>query len=310
MKQLFFGLIAFLLTLTDPSLAQSSEETKTFQPITLMDGLNREISIDAPVERVVTLLPALSEIVCALGDEEKLVARDLNSDYPATIEELPIISNPDMSLNYEQLIALEPDMIFASDLIRLDQIADLEKLGLSVYWLNEPESFEEMYESIHEIALVLGRENEADSLCENLESRRQVVLDKMESVDTFPAVFFEIDGSDPSKPWTAGKGSFIDELIREAGGHNIAGKTEGAWLQIATEFLIIEDPEIILLADAEYGTTPESVKARDGWGSIHAIRENAIYEIDPDIFSRPGPRLVNALESLAMLFHPELFSTK
>jgi iron complex transport system substrate-binding protein len=120
-------------------------------------------------------------------------------------------------------------------------------------------------------------------------------------------VFYELDATDPSNPWTAGSGTFIDYIITQAGGTNAASTLQGDYAQLSSEQLIAVDPEVILLADALYGVTPESVAARPGWDVITAVMETAIYPIDPNMMSVPGPRLVDALEETARLLHPELF---
>jgi iron complex transport system substrate-binding protein len=133
------------------------------------------------------------------------------------------------------------------------------------------------------------------------------VQEKVATVSARPSVFYELDATDPSNPWTAGSGTFIDYIITQAGGTNAASALQGDYAQISSEQLIAANPDIILLADAPYGTTAESVAARPGWDVIAAVQKNALYPIDPNIMSVPGPRLVNALEETAKLLHPELF---
>jgi iron complex transport system substrate-binding protein len=119
-------------------------------------------------------------------------------------------------------------------------------------------------------------------------------------------VFFELDGSEPAKPWTSGGGTFVDYLINIAGAENIAAGVENEWVQYSQEDLIIQNPDIIILADAMWGTTPEMVKERPGWEDIKAVQQNAIYPINDDLTSRPGPRMVDGLEALVQFFHPEI----
>ena len=135
----------------------------------------------------------------------------------------------------------------------------------------------------------------------------QAVEDTIAKATTRPSVFYELDGTDPAKPWTPGPGSFLDELIRAAGGENVAAGLSSAWAQISVEELLVKDPEIILLGDSIYGMTPEQVAARAGWEGLTAIREGRIYPFNDDLVSRPGPRLVDGLEELAQLIHPELY---
>jgi iron complex transport system substrate-binding protein len=122
-----------------------------------------------------------------------------------------------------------------------------------------------------------------------------------------PTVFYELDGTDPTKPWTAGPGSFIDAMLTLAGGMNIGAGLKDQYAQISSEELVAQNPDVILLGDAPYGVTVESVGQRAGWKAIKAMKNNAVYTFDDNLVSRPGPRLIDGLETLAKLLHPELF---
>jgi iron complex transport system substrate-binding protein len=188
-----------------------------------------------------------------------------------------------------------------------DLVASLEKLGLTVYSLSNPKTFEELYKNLEIVAQLTGHEKEAAELNKSLKARVAAVDEKIKPVSSRPVVFFELDATEPLAPWTAGPGTFIDQLIVRAGGVNVGAKLEGDWAQISSENLVLANPQIIFLGDALYGGTVESVKARSGWDVISAIKNDAIYPFNPDLASRPGPRLVDALEEMAKLLHPELF---
>jgi iron complex transport system substrate-binding protein len=132
------------------------------------------------------------------------------------------------------------------------------------------------------------------------------VEQKVAQATETPRVFYELDSTEPDAPWTAGPGTFIDTLIQMAGGENVAADLEGQYVQISLEKLVVEDPAVILLGDAAYGITPESVGQRSGWESLSAVKDDRVYPFDDNLVSRPGPRLVDGLETLANLLHPEL----
>lgn len=255
------------------------------------------------VDSVITLAPSVTEIVCALGECEKVVGTDMNSDYP---EELPedrlIVTNPDGSLNMEWITAAQPDLIIASEMQTAGQIAQLNELGLTVISVKNPESFEELFEQIRAIGDFLDTGEESGELCEALEERVESIAEKTAESETAPTVFYEIDATDPTKPWTTGAGTFMDTLITQAGGKNITGSLEGDWFQVSLEYLIAEDPDIILLGDANYGVTIESVASRTGWSDLSAVKNGHVYLFDDDLASRPGPRLVDGLETMAEIF--------
>ena len=122
-----------------------------------------------------------------------------------------------------------------------------------------------------------------------------------------PTVFYELDASQPNAPYSIGPGSFMDLLIAEAGGTNITADQSSPWVQLSLEDLVVKDPDIILLGDSNYGTTAESVAQRAGWEGLKAVKNGAVLPFNDDLVSRPGPRLVDGLEELAKLLHPDLF---
>jgi iron complex transport system substrate-binding protein len=133
------------------------------------------------------------------------------------------------------------------------------------------------------------------------------VAAKVRGATKKPKVFYELDATDPTKPFTPGPGTFIDALIAMAGGQNIAADAKAQWAQLSLEDVIKKDPELIILGDANYGTTPDQVKARPGWSAISAVKNGAIFGIDDNLVTRPGPRIAAGLETLAKIIQPELF---
>ena len=183
----------------------------------------------------------------------------------------------------------------------------LKDLGLSVFVLPNPTTLPEMYDMLHTTAAITGHEEETGVLVDSLIARVTAVEETIARAETTPAVFYELDSTDPAAPYTTGPGTFIDTLISMAGGKNVAAGMEGAWVQMSSEEIIAQNPEIILLGDALWGTTPEMVADRPGWDVITAVSEGFVYPFNDDLASRPGPRLVDGLEEMARLIHPELF---
>jgi len=275
--------------------------------ITLTDGLGREVTLSGPAERVVSLAPSNTEILFALGADAQVVGRDELSDYPEEAKALPSVGGSMGDFNVEAIVALNPDLVLAAELNAPELVKSLEDLGLTVYSLSNPETIEEMYVNLETVARLTGHEQEASTLVESLKARVSVVDEKIAVLGARPTVFYELDGTDPLKPWTSGPNTFVDQLITRAGGINVGSSLQGDWAQISSEELVAADPQFILLGDALYGVTVESVKARPGWDSIAAVKNNAIYPFNPDIATRPGPRLVDALEEMARLLRPDLF---
>jgi iron complex transport system substrate-binding protein len=280
----------------------------TPQPISIEDGLGREVTLFEPAQRIVSLAPSNTEILFAIGAGGNIVGRDEFSDYPNSAKELLSVGGSFGDYNLEAIVDLQPDLIIAAEINTPEQVKALEDLGLNVFYLSNPTTLEEMYTNLITVATLTGHVDEANKLVDSLRQRVSNVEQIITSAGNQPSVFYELDATDPSAPWTAGRGTFIDSLITKAGGINITSDLEGQYLQISIEELLIRDPEIILLGDSAYGITKESLLGRPGWININAILNERIYTFDDNLVSRPGPRLVDGFEELARLLHPELFN--
>ena len=286
--------------------APTAIATTTSTAITLTDDLGRTVTLNHPAQRIVSMAPSNTEILFAIGAGSQVVGRDDFSDYPAAVQSLPKVGGTD-KYNNEQIVALQPDLVLAAEINTADQVKALESLGLTVYYLKNPTSLEEMYGNLETIAKLTGHEADAATLIASLKGRVAAVDGKIATVTSRPSAFYELDATDPAKPYTAGPGTFIDLLIQRAGGTNIAGTSKDQYPQLSLEQVVALNPSFILLGDAAYGATPDAVKARPGWGSLSAVKNGNVIAVDDNLFSRPGPRLVDGLELLAKILHPELF---
>jgi iron complex transport system substrate-binding protein len=273
--------------------------------ISAVDGLGREITLSAPAAKVVSLSPSNTEILYAIGAGDQVVGRDELSDFPEEAKAVESVGGSMGDYSTEAIVALQPDLVLASELNTPELVKSIEDLGITVYSLPNPKSFEDLYKNIETVATLTG--NDATGLVNSLKARVAAVDEKIAPLSSRIPVFYELDGTDPLKPWTTGPGTFVDLLINRAGGYNVGSSLQGEWTQISSEELVKADPQIILLGDAMYGVTVESVAARTGWDSITAVKNNAIYPFNPDTATRPGPRLVDALEEMAKLLRPDLF---
>jgi iron complex transport system substrate-binding protein len=173
-----------------------------------------------------------------------------------------------------------------------------------------PQNLEGVYRGIARLGAVLGASQRARAITRGMRDRVAGVRARVAGARR-PRVFYEVDGTDPVRPFTAGPGTFIHELLELAGAENVAAGAQGAWPQISLEQVLKADPEIIILGDAiavSAPQTPEMVARRPGWEQVTAVRRRAIHAVDGNLVSRPGPRLVGGLEALARLLHPDRFS--
>jgi len=302
-----FLLITLLIGLmTASACVPQATPTEVATALTFTDGLGREIALDGPAQHVVSLAPSNTEILFAIGAGDQVVGRDQLSDFPEEAKNVADVGSTFDALNTEQIVSLKPDLVLAAEINTPEQVKQLEDLGLTVYYLKNPLTLEEMYSNLEIVAQLTGHEQEAATLIESLKKRVASVDEKIATISSRPNVFYELDATDPAKPYTAGKGTFITQLIDRAGGHNIASDLEG-YPQMSLEQVVAADPAFIILGDARYGVTPESIAQRPGWENLSAIKNGQVVPFNDDLVSRPGPRLVDALEELAKLLRPELF---
>lgn len=275
--------------------------------LTFTDDLGNAIELVDYPQAIVSLSASTTEILFAIGAGDQVVGRDDYSIYPEKARDVTNVGALWGELPTEAILVLEPDLVVAAQIISEEQVQALKDLGLNVYWQANPTNYEELWQNLRDLAKVTGHEAETETLIADLDARVKAVQEKIAPLSYLPSVFYELDATDPTNPWTTGSGTFIDYIITTAGGINAAASLEGDYAQISAEEVIAVNPDVILLADALYGITPESIAERPGWESITAVAENAIYPIDPNMMSVPGPRLVNALEETAGFLHPELF---
>ncbi len=281
--------------------------TPTPEPITLTDGLGNTITLEKPAERIVALAPSITESLFALGAGKQVVARDDASTYPEEAKALPSVGSLWGGLPLEAILAQQPDLVIVAAITSPEQVKQMQDAGLTVFWQANPKDFDGLYQNLRDLARLTGHEEDAEPLIAQLQERVQAVEDALADVEEAPLVFYELDATDPANPWTPGPGSFVSYVIAQAKGRNAGDALDSAWAQISTEALVEQNPDIILLADAPYGITPESVAQRAGWESIKAVQDGKVYPFDPNLLSVPGPRLVDGLETLAVMLHPDTF---
>ncbi|WP_408956558.1 ABC transporter substrate-binding protein [Natroniella sp. ANB-PHB2] len=274
-------------------------------PVNIVDDLGKEIVVEEEPAKIVSLAPSHTEIVFALQGEDKLVGVTEYDNYPKAAQEITSIGTiTEPSL--ERIISLQPDLVLAAELTPKETIQRLEQLGIDVVAL-APESVNGVIETISLVGELMGQQDEAVSLTAEMNDKINEVREVIEKniVDEErPKVFYEV-WKEPL--YTAGAGTFIDDLIHLAGGINIAHNAQGKWPQYSVESLLTQDPDIYLVSH-ESEVSKESIQARERFQSIKAIKEGRVYPLDADLLNRAGPRLIIALERLAEVIHPELFN--
>lgn len=298
MKRLALILLAFGVTI---ALMTACNPVTPPGPGVITDDHGRTVDIAETPERIISLAPSITEILFALGLGDKVVGVTDRCDYPEEALDKPNVGSY-FSTSLEAIIAQNPDIVFSDG---HDTVGtQLEALGVTMVVL-QPQDIAGIYKDIELVGKITGKEVAAEELVTEMEQRVSAVTERTEGVEP-PTVLYVIDASNTSKPWTVGAGSFIDTLIALAGGENIV-KVSQDYLQINLEEIVARDPEIII-GTTSHGTIsiPDFVNL-PVWKEINAVKEGRIYIIQVDLVSKPGPRIVEGLEEIAKIIHPEMF---
>lgn len=290
------------------TIAPTPTFTVTVAPtIEVPDGMGGTLTLEAPAQKIISLAPSNTELLFAVGAGSQVIAREEFSNYPKEAQALPSVGGSMGKYDTEKMVSLQPDLVLASPLTAPETLQALKDLGFTLVVVPNPITLEDMYANIELVGKITGHENEAQELVASLKDRQQKILAVVAKASSKPKVFYELDASqDPAKPWTSGPGTFIDQLITLAGGVNVGASLQGEWAQISLEELLVQNPDVILLGDANWGVTPESVAQRTGWEKLDAVKNGKVFPINDDLISRPGPRQIDGLAELVRLLHPEL----
>jgi iron complex transport system substrate-binding protein len=283
-----------------PSTAQPSAATF---PVIVMDDEGTAVEIEAEPDVIVSLTPATTETLFALGLGDRVVGKGEDFFvYPPEAGSIPDVATFD-GVDIEKVVSLEPDVVFAGGnfFTPPDSIERMRELGLPVVVLYAP-SVESVFADIELIGQVSGRSAEAAAIVERIRAEFEAVEEAVAGLPR-PRLFYELDAT--GAIYGPADDSFLAEMIELAGGDPITTGSPDTF-DISVERLIEEDPELILLADAPFGVTPDQVAARPGWDVMTAVREGQIRPIDDQTVTRPGPRLFLGLRLLASTIHPDV----
>jgi iron complex transport system substrate-binding protein len=279
--------------------AEAAKSKQTTYPITVKDDLGREVTIPAEPKRIVSVAPSNTELLFALGKGGVLVGRSDFDDFPAEVANVPSIGGW-MPPSYEKIIAAKPDLMLligGSDEAR-NKLIDEYKLNVFVL---DPQTFEQAYDGIKRLGVAINAQDAADKLVADMQAAVKEVTDKVAKATTKPKVYYEV-WDEPLM--TVGAGTYIDDMIRIAGGVNVAADSKG-WATINAEVIAKANPDIIIASSADIET---KIKARPTWAEFKAIKDGKVVVVgDANHVSRPGPRLVLGLQWFAKTIHPELF---
>lgn len=307
MKKSFFTCLSIFLIVALALAGCTTQKKETAAPekeaelIEITDDAGNVIMLKQPAKKVVSLAPANTEIVFALGKGDNLVGVTTYCDYPAAAkvkEKIGDFANP----NIEKILSLSPGVVLATGGIQEEVTKKIKESGIAVVVV-DPKSFSELYADIEKVGKLIGAEENAREVINEMKKTVKNVETAVANREK-PGVFFEIY----SQPlMTAGKETFINEMVELAGGVNLGAQAGSGYPQYSLEQLVKDDPQVYIAVKGSM-SDPGEIKKRSGFGQLKAVKEDKVYVVDDNLVSRPGPRLVQGLLEIAKAIHPEAFS--
>jgi len=303
MKKYSALLFGFIMLLMLCSAAQGAF------PLTVTDSQGNTVTINEQPKTIVSLAPANTEILFALGAGDQVIGDTRYCNYPEAAKNITKIGEYS-TISIEKITSLKPDIIFANEMNGLANIDQLKNLGFTVVVIS-PTSMDTVYSSIALVGDCIGKSDEAEKVIADMKTRVKAVTGKLADTTSKPTVMHAMS---TNPYWISGANTFQDELITLAGGKNAFADVDG-WKSVTLEKLITTNPDLILTdPGADMGSPGEdslknSFYEDNRLSSVSAVKNKNIYVMDSDIFDRGGPRAVDALEQLAKLIHPEIFGT-
>lgn len=276
-----------------------SETNSEVFPMTIKDSYDREVKIEKEPQRIVSLAPNITETVFALNGGKKLVGRTDYCDYPAETSQIKSVGTL-KTPSIEKITELKPDLVIASTHFSKETLTKLEELKIPVIVLYGEESFNGAYDTIANVGKVINAREKAQNLIAEMKKKVDSVRAGVEGKDK-PSVYYVV-GYGKTGDYTAGKNTFIGQLLEMAGAKNAAADTE-EW-KYSLEKLIKANPDILICPSE--GGFKQGLESTNGYKDLSAVKNGKIFEIDEDLINRQGPRLADGLVELAKIIHPEV----
>ena len=276
---------------------EPAEEPEKAEPaVTLTDMTGREITLDEPATRIVALTPSDCEILYAIGAGDLLVGRGKYCDYPAEVLDIPAVESGS-DTNIEQIVELQPQVLIMSTMSQTDeQVQQLEAAGIHVV-VSDAQDIDGVYTAINMIGELVGKQDEAASVVESMQKTFDEI--KANAGDGTKTIYFEVSPLEYGL-WTAGTGTFMDEIANMMGLKNCFSDVEG-WAGISEEQVLERNPDYILTISMYYGEGPtpeEEIASRAGWENVTAVKNGKILNLQNNELSRPAPRLAEGAKAL------------
>ncbi len=304
---LVLGFLTSCTTATDNGDNGGDTTLPAEYPMTLTDYAGRQVTLESEPQKIISLAPSNTEIIYALGLEDRLMGVTTFCDYPAAALDKPKIGGFN-TVELEQVVQIQPDLILATNIHVAEVVPQLEALGLTVFVV-DPRGVAEIKDAILKIGRLTSSLDEAYQLVIEMENRIAAITDITSNMtaEQKPRVFYII-WHEPLM--TVGPDTNIHELIGLAGGVSVAGDLDGEYPTMSLEALIAANPQVIIAGSGmgEGASLPYLFAlSEERLAGVDALLDNQVYEVNTDLVGRAGPRIVDGLEAMAKLIHPEIF---
>ena len=295
---LLMSLCAFASADTSEKSASSETSSASEGPVSVVDMTGRTVTLDEPAERIVALTASDCEILYAIGAGDKLVGRGEYCDYPAEVLDVPSVQSG-YDTNIEQIIALHPQVLLMSTMAQTDeQVEQLEAAGVHVV-VSDAQDIEGVYTAIEIIGTLMGKEENAEKIIDDMKKGFDELKENAADAEEEKTVYFEVSPLEYGL-WTAGKGTFMNEIAEMLGLKNCFDDVEG-WAAISEEQVLERNPDYIVTITMYFGEGPtpeEEIMSRKGWEDVTAVINEDILNLQNNELSRPAPRLLDGAQML------------
>lgn len=291
---------------TNDDNEELAEESEEHFPVTFTDDAGREVTIETEPQSIVSIQASNTEMVFALGLGDKVIGVSDYCNYPTEVLEIEKVGAQD--INVELILTLLPDVALVTDYHYTNYpeiLAQFEEAGIKVIVTGSASSFADVYSMIEMIATATGSQVTGEEIISDMKQRLSVIKEKAASVIDKKKVWVEV--SPAPDIYTTGKNTFMHEMLESLQAIN-AAEAEDGWVKLTEEEIVKLDPEVIITTYGYYVDNPrEEVLNRDGWVEVPAVKNQQVFDVDNDTVSRPGPRLIEGVETLAKFIYPEIF---
>ena len=290
-------------TLSDENEENGESET---QPVIDKDREGNSITLPQTIDKIISMGPSNTEVLVALGFGDKVIAADSYSENVEGIPSgIPMFSM--MSPDGEQIIALQPDVIFVTGMSKVDgddPFQVVSNTGICIIYMPSSTSIDGIKEDIRYMAAVMGVQSKGESIITDMEKEVEAIKKIGDTITDKKTVYFEISAA--PYMYSFGKGTFLNEMIGIIGAVNVLGDQE-SWISVADEAVVNANPDVVLTSVNYIENPTDEIKARPGWDALTAVKNGDVYYIDTDASNRPSQNIIKALKEMAKAVYPDKY---